>query len=89
MRWINSVHASSEGRVGFMNAKPSGRVRSGSFPTASPWKAVPKAYPRAFATGTATALPTWMYLKNRNYVRLVLRTIAAINPPRTHINSRS
>lgn len=41
---------------------PLGKVNNGSL-VADPWTAKPNAYPRARDTGTATAFPTWMYLK--------------------------
>lgn len=38
-----------------------GRLHTGASP-AKPWNAMPKEYPKARATGTATAFPTCMYL---------------------------
>lgn len=40
-----------------------GNFMSGSSPPDF-WKAMPRAYPRARETGTATAFPTWQYLQN-------------------------
>lgn len=39
-----------------------GKEKTGSSPT-KPLEDKAKEYPNARATGTATALPTWMYLK--------------------------
>lgn len=47
------------------NANLGGKVMSGSGPV-SFLTAIPSAYPKARATGTATAFPTWQYLHKKH-----------------------
>jgi len=56
----SSSTVSKEGtrQLGYLN----GRVVKGLSSSDSPRIAKPNVYPRARATGTATAFPTWVYL---------------------------